>query len=114
MLFLDGVYVERHDGTLRFRWVTAPTSAELARLTQALALRIGRYLERQGLLERDAQHCYFRQLRRSDPVRVFCLWTTSLKAPARIPAGMAIMPMPASAVRPAATLPSGVMGVTSP
>ena len=32
--------------------------AELARLTQALALRIGRYLERQGLLERDAQNCY--------------------------------------------------------
>jgi len=58
MLFLDGVYVERHDGSLRFRWVTAPTGAELARLTQALALRIGRYLERQGLLERDEQHCY--------------------------------------------------------
>jgi hypothetical protein len=38
--------------------VTAPSSAELARLTQALALRIGRYLERQGLLERDAQNCY--------------------------------------------------------
>jgi len=52
------VYVERHDGSLRFRWVTAPTGAELARLTQALALRIGRYLERQGLLERDEQHCY--------------------------------------------------------
>jgi hypothetical protein len=30
MLFLDGVYVERPDGSLRFRWVTAPTSAELA------------------------------------------------------------------------------------
>jgi hypothetical protein len=52
------VYVERHDGSLRFRWVTALTGAELARLTQALALRIGRYLERQGLLERDEQHCY--------------------------------------------------------
>lgn len=36
----------------------APSSAELARLTRALALRIGRSLERQGLLERDAQHCY--------------------------------------------------------
>jgi hypothetical protein len=52
------VYVERHDGSLRFRWVAAPSSAELARLTQALALRIGRSLERQGLLERDAQNCY--------------------------------------------------------
>ena len=38
--------------------MTAPTSAELARLTQALALRIGRYLERQGLLERDAENSY--------------------------------------------------------
>ena len=36
------------DGTLRFGWVKAPTSAELARLTQTLALRIGRYLERHG------------------------------------------------------------------
>lgn len=58
MLFLDGMYVERHDGSLWFRWMTAPTIAELARLTQAMALRIGRYLERQGLLERDAQNCY--------------------------------------------------------
>lgn len=58
MLFLDGVYVERPDGSLCFRWVTAPTSAELARLTQTLAQRIGRYLERQGLLERDAEHAY--------------------------------------------------------
>ena len=58
MLFLDGVYVERPDGALRFRWVKAPTSAELARLTQALALRIGRYLEGWGLLERDAENSY--------------------------------------------------------
>jgi len=33
MLFLDGLYVERPDGSLRFRWVKAPTSAELAGLT---------------------------------------------------------------------------------
>jgi hypothetical protein len=52
------VYVERHDGSLRFRWVQAPTSVDIARLTQALALRIGRYLERQGLLERDAENSY--------------------------------------------------------
>jgi len=57
MLFLDGVYVERPDGLLRFRWVRAPTSAELAGLTQTLARRIGRFLERQGLLERDADDC---------------------------------------------------------
>ena len=58
MRFLDGVYVEGPDGSLRFRWVKAPTSAELARLTQTLALRIGRYLERQGLRERDAENSY--------------------------------------------------------
>jgi hypothetical protein len=58
MLFLDGVYVERPDGALCFCWVKEPTSAELARLTQTLALRIGRYLERQGLLERDAENSY--------------------------------------------------------
>jgi hypothetical protein len=58
MLFLDGVYIERADGRLRFRWVKAPTSAELNQLTQTLARRIGRYLERQGLLERDAENSY--------------------------------------------------------
>ena len=40
MLFLDGVYVERSDGSLRFRWVRAPTSTELAGLTQTLAQRL--------------------------------------------------------------------------
>jgi hypothetical protein len=52
------VYVERSDGTLHFRRVKAPTSAELTGLTRTLALRIGRYLERQGLLERDAENSY--------------------------------------------------------
>ena len=56
MLFLDGVYVARSDGSLRLRWVKAPTSAELTELTQTLARRIGRYLERHGLLERDAEN----------------------------------------------------------
>ena len=58
MLFRDGVYVERPDGSLRFRWVKAPTSTGSGWLTQALARRIGRYLERQGLLERDAENSY--------------------------------------------------------
>jgi hypothetical protein len=53
-----GVYIEHPDGPLRFRWVSAPTSAELARLPQVLAQRIGRYLERQGLLECDAVNSY--------------------------------------------------------
>ena len=58
MLFLDGVYVERPDGSVRFRWVKAPTSAELTQLAQTIARRVGRFLERQGLLERDAETSY--------------------------------------------------------
>ena len=60
MLFLDGVYIERPAGSLRFRWVKAPTSAELVGLTQTLARRIGRYLEHQRLLERDAENSYLK------------------------------------------------------
>jgi hypothetical protein len=58
MLFLDGVYVEHPDGAVRFCWMKAPTSAELSELAQRIAQRIGRYLERQGLLQRDAQTSY--------------------------------------------------------
>jgi hypothetical protein len=53
MLFLDGVYLERPDGTLSFRWVRAPTSAELTALASRIAQRVGRFLERHGLLECD-------------------------------------------------------------
>ena len=59
LLFLDGVYVEGSDGSVRFRWLKAPTSAEVTHLTHTLAHRIGRFLERQGLLERDAENSYF-------------------------------------------------------
>jgi hypothetical protein len=38
--------------------VKAPTSAELAQLTHTIAHRVGRFLERQGLLERDAENSY--------------------------------------------------------
>jgi hypothetical protein len=58
MLFLDRVYVEHPAGAVRFRWVNAPTSAELTELAQRIAQRVGRYLERQGLLQRDAQTSY--------------------------------------------------------
>lgn len=58
MLFLDGVYVECGDGRLRFRWVKAPLSAELTHLADTIARRVGRYLELQGLLERDAEHSW--------------------------------------------------------
>ena len=58
MLFLDGVYVDRHDGSVRFRWVSSPTTRELTQLALTIARRVGRYLERQGLLERDAENSY--------------------------------------------------------
>jgi hypothetical protein len=56
MLFLDGVYIDRPDGA-RFRWVKAPTTQELTQLAHTIAQRVGRFLERQGLLERDADDC---------------------------------------------------------
>ena len=58
MLLLDGVYVDRFDGSARFRWVRSPTSQELTLLVETIARRVGRYLERQGLLERDAENSY--------------------------------------------------------
>ncbi len=58
MLFLDGVYIDGPDTSARFRWVKAPTSAELSQLAHAIACRVGRYLERRGLLERDAENSY--------------------------------------------------------
>ena len=36
----------------------APSGAELTKLADTLARRAGRFLERQGLLERDAENSY--------------------------------------------------------
>jgi hypothetical protein len=59
MLFLDGVYIDSADRSrLRFRWVKVPTNNELTHLTHTIAHRVARYLERQGLLERDTGHTY--------------------------------------------------------
>ena len=57
MLFLDGVY-SADNSRLRFRLVKAPTNSELTQLTHVIAHRVARYLERQGLLERDTGHAY--------------------------------------------------------
>lgn len=46
---------------MRFLRVKAPTKGELTRLTHTIAQRVGRYLERQGLLERDAGNIYLTQ-----------------------------------------------------
>jgi hypothetical protein len=59
MLFLDGVYIEpAHGNKVRFRWVKAPNRDELIKLTHTIAHRVGRYLERRGLLEHDTGNIY--------------------------------------------------------
>ena len=58
MLFLDGVYIDGAKGADQSRWVKVPTSAELDQLVYTIARRVGRFLERQGLLERDAENIY--------------------------------------------------------
>jgi hypothetical protein len=56
MLFLDGGYVECRNGSLTFRWGgKAPTGAALTALASRIASRAGRFLQRQGLLVRDAE-----------------------------------------------------------
>lgn len=60
MLFLDGVYIDsRHGANPCFRWVKAPRSVEITQLTHTIARRVGRYLERQGLLERVTGNIFF-------------------------------------------------------
>ncbi len=60
MIFLDGVYINNaHRPGVRFRWVKAPTSDELTRLTHTIAQRVARYLEHRGLL---ASSCSMQEL----------------------------------------------------
>ena len=59
MLFLDGAYTSSSNlHPLRFLRVKAPTKGELTRLTHTIAQRVARYLERQGLVERDTGNVY--------------------------------------------------------
>ena len=46
---------------VRFRSVKAPTRDELVQLTHTIAHRVARYLEHQGLLERDTGNIYLSQ-----------------------------------------------------
>jgi hypothetical protein len=52
---VDGVYVYRKDRPPRFQRVKAPDKGEFEGLVQLIGQRVGRCLERQGLLERDAE-----------------------------------------------------------
>ncbi len=57
MLLLDGVYVAT-DNRLRFKRVNAPDKADLEALVHTLSERVGRHLEREGLLVRDLDSSY--------------------------------------------------------
>ena len=82
MLFLDGVYEVLSDGSrLRFQWVREPTSAQLTQLAHTIARRVGRLLEREGLLERDTEHLNFdSELFEDDPAQA--MEALRLSAPA--------------------------------
>ena len=58
LLVLDGVYRREGEGRLRFVPAPAPGMAELQGLVQRIAERIGRSLERSGLMTRDIENAY--------------------------------------------------------
>jgi len=58
MLFLDGIYTKNKQGLIRFKRTIAPNQRELAILVHSISHRVARYLERQGILERDEENSY--------------------------------------------------------
>ncbi len=68
MLLLDGVYTTNRHGKRRFQYVRAPLSDELTSLVHTISHRIARFLERQGLLERDMEQSYLTLEEDDDPM----------------------------------------------
>ena len=58
MLFLDGVYAKNKQGKTTFQRTNAPDQQELAILVHTISHRVARFLERQGVLERDEEDSY--------------------------------------------------------
>ncbi|MCI0436641.1 MAG: transposase [Gemmatimonadetes bacterium] len=58
MIFVDGAYRTDGVGPPVFRHVPAPGTTELQALVQRIAERIGRLLERRGLIERDDENAW--------------------------------------------------------
>ncbi len=58
MLFLDGIYTKNKQGLIRFKRAIAPNLQALAILVHSISHRVARYLERQGILERDEENSY--------------------------------------------------------
>jgi hypothetical protein len=55
MLFLDGVYTTTPWGKSRFHRTNAPDRQELTELVHRISHRVARFLEREGILERDEE-----------------------------------------------------------
>jgi hypothetical protein len=58
LLFLDGAYRAEGVAAPVFRPVSEPGAQELQALVEQIALRIGRTLERRGLIERDIENAW--------------------------------------------------------
>ena len=58
MLFLDGIYTKNKQSLIRFKRTIAPNQQELAILAHSISHRVARFLERQGVLERDEENSY--------------------------------------------------------
>ena len=58
LLVLDGVYRRSGEGRLVFVPVPVPSVGELQQLVQQIATRVGRSLERAGLIMRDIENAY--------------------------------------------------------
>ncbi len=61
MLFLDGVYKKNTHGKTNFQRTKIPLQHELAKLVHIISHRVARYLERQGVLERDEENSYLQR-----------------------------------------------------
>jgi ribosomal protein S27E len=59
MLFLEGVYTTTPWGKSRFHHTNAPTQQELIGLVHTINHRVGGFLEREGILERDEENSDF-------------------------------------------------------
>ncbi len=58
MLFLDGVYTETKHVRTRFQHTNGPEQQELIELVHTISHRVAGYLEREGILESDAENSY--------------------------------------------------------
>ena len=58
MIFVGGVYLVDGEHVPIFRHVPAPTGTELQSLVQRIAERVGRVLEKRGLIERDIESAW--------------------------------------------------------